>query len=107
MACCALAAFVVSQLLVALDWLRERTLGLAPAVAVPNVNAAWRLGDAAPVRAVRRDLRAYASPRRVGLGFVGGALAFAVTAAALEAGAARDSHPLPIPYLCAPSAALD
>jgi hypothetical protein len=108
MACRALAAFFVSQLLVALDFLRERTFGLAPAAPVPNANAAWRLGDAAPVRGAHPGFGAFVSPRRIGIGLAGGALAFALTAAALGAGATPPEHALEIPYLCAPrSAALD
>ena len=99
MACCALAAFLVSQLLVAFDFLRERILGQAPALAPVNANAAWRLGDGAPTPPVR-----LASPRRLGLALAGGALTFAVVSAALDVGAAQYSHPLQIPYLCTSSA---
>ena len=100
MACCALAAFLVSQLLVALDFLREHVLGRAPALVPLNANAAWRLGDGAacpPIRLV--------SPRRLGLALAGGTLTFAVATAALDVAAARHSpHPLRIPYLCTSSA---
>lgn len=105
MACCALAAFIVSQLLVVLDWLRERVLGLAPAVVPLNENAAWRLGDAAPLAAPRA---LFSSPRRLALALGGGALAFAFAWAAVEAGGAHRPHPFQIPYLCSSSvAALD
>ena len=106
MACCALAAFLVSQLLVALDWLRERVFGLEPALAVHNANAAWRFGEAAPLAAPRA---LFVSPRRIALAVSGGALAFAFTVAALETGETHRPHPLQIPYLCtsSPVAALD
>ncbi len=102
MACCALAAFVVSQLLVVLDWLRERVLGLAPAVVPLNANAAWRLGDAGSL-APPRSL--FAAPRRAALALGGGALAFAFAWAAVEAGDAHRPHVFQIPYLCSSSAA--
>ena len=103
MACCALAAFVVSQLLVALDFLRERVLGLTPALAPANTNAAWRLGDAPTART------RFAAPRRLALAFAGGALAFGVSYASLHTGDAHRPHALAIPYLCtsSPPAALD
>jgi glycine/D-amino acid oxidase-like deaminating enzyme len=106
MACCALAAFIVSQLLVVLDWLRERVLGLTPALAQANPNAAWRHGDAAmlpPARAV------FAAPRRLALALAGGALAFALALVASQTSDAQRSHLLQIPYLCTsiPAAGLD
>jgi hypothetical protein len=99
MACCALAAFLVSQLLVALDFLRERVLGRAPALVPVNANAAWRLGDGASTPPAR-----FASPRRLGLAIASGALAFAVAGAALDGSAAQRPHALRIPYLCTSSA---
>jgi hypothetical protein len=105
MACCALAAFFVSQLLVALDWLRERVLGLAPALVPLNANAAWRLGDAAPLAAPRAI---FGAPRRIALALGGGAIALAFSWAAVEAGETHRPHPFQIPYLCSSSAfALD
>jgi hypothetical protein len=103
MACCALAAFIVSQLLVALDFLRERVLGLSPAGVPLNGNAAWRLGDAAPALPPRA---VFASPRRVALALGGGALAFGFAFAAFEAGERHRPHPLQIPYLCSSSAGI-
>jgi hypothetical protein len=101
MACCALAAFLVSQLLVALDFLRERVLGLAPARVSESASAAWRLGDApAPLPG------GLFSPRRVALGAGAAGVAFAIAWTALDAGAARRPHPLEIPYLCASSASV-
>jgi hypothetical protein len=101
MACCALAAFIVSQLLVALDWLRERVLGLTPALTPANANAAWRRGDAAPL-APGRAL--FASPRRAALALGGGALALAFVHIATAGDAAHRPHPFQIPYLCTSSA---
>jgi hypothetical protein len=106
MACCALAAFVVSQLLLALDFLRERVLGLTPALVPANANAAWRLGDAPLPRAARLP---FAPPRRLALAVTGGALAFGVSYVSLHAGDAHRPHALAIPYLCtsSPPAVLD
>jgi hypothetical protein len=106
MACCALAAFIVSQLLVALDWLRERVFGLTPALAQVNSNAAWRLGDAAALRPARMP---FAAPRRMALALAGGALALAFASAAFDASDAHPPHLLQIPYLCtsSPAVALD
>ncbi len=103
MACCALAAFIVSQLLVALDWLRERVLGLEPALVADNANAAWRLGELPP-GAFPRAL--FASPRRIAFALAGTAVALAFAVAALEAGEAHRPHPFRIPYLCGPGPAL-
>jgi hypothetical protein len=57
MACCALAAFVVSQLLLGVAWLRER-LGLAAAVAVPSASRARRRRGRAGDRRRARNLPA-------------------------------------------------
>lgn len=103
MACCALAAFIVSQLLVALDWLRERVLGFEPALAVHNANAAWRFGDAAPSAMPRAP---FASPRRIALAFSGAAVAFLFAHAAWESGATHRPHGFQIPYLCSSGVAL-
>jgi hypothetical protein len=101
MACCALAAFVVGQLLFHLDWLRER-LGLAPVAVGASESAAWRLGDAAPLAP-----RAASFPaRRVGLSLVGGVAAFAVAYSALHPDGAHRPHALQIPYLCSSSSSL-
>jgi hypothetical protein len=103
MACCALAAFIVSQLLVALDWLRE-SMGLTPAASAQSAAAAWRLGDALPAPA--HAAPAFASPRRIALAFGGGALAFAFAYSAIEAGGEHRPHALQIPYLCTSGAPL-
>jgi hypothetical protein len=103
MACCALAAFIVSQLLVVLDWLRERVLGLTPALVQVNANAAWRHGDGVALPPART---LFAAPRRIALALAGGALAFALAHAALEAGDTHRPHLLQIPYLCTSSPAL-
>lgn len=107
MACCALAAFLVSQLLVALDWLRERA-GLAPARAAHSASAAWRLGDA-PLAMRARSVAPALAPRRLALAVGGGALAFAVTYSVLGVGGAQRAHAFRIPYLCTsdPSLGLD
>jgi hypothetical protein len=94
MACCALAAFVISQLLLGADWLRER-LGLTAVAVAPSASAAWRMGDA-PQLASARVL----TPRRVLLSLAGGSCAFALAYFALDAGAAHQPHALQIPYLC-------
>jgi hypothetical protein len=106
MACCALAAFVVSQLLFGVDWLREHVLGAQRVRAVANANAAWRLGDEAPPAPARAT---FASPRRLALAALGGALAFALVANATGAFESQRPHALRIPYLCtsSPAAAPD
>lgn len=101
MACCALAAFIVSQLLVALDWARER-FGLAAVASAPSASAAWRLGDAMRSPAVPRRT----APRRLALALSGGALAFAFTWAALGVRGAHEPHALQLPYLCTSGAPL-
>jgi hypothetical protein len=103
MACCALAAFVVSQLLVALDWARER-FGLAAAAATASASAAWRLGDA--VAPAPRARAALGGTRRLTLALGGGALAFAVSFGVLEARGEPRPHALQIPYLCTSGATL-
>ena len=95
MACCALAAFVVSQLLFALDWLRER-VGLAPAASAPSASAAWRLGDAPSAMFPRASF----APRRLALSCAGGVAAVALAYAVLHPNGAHRPHALQIPYLC-------
>lgn len=48
MACCAFAAFIISQIILALDRLRGRLGFSVPAEGAPNPNAVWRLGAPAP-----------------------------------------------------------
>jgi len=95
MACCALAAFVVSQLFFAIDWLRER-IGLTPVAAVASESAAWRLGDAVPAAARSAAFR----PRRVLISVASGIAAFAIAYSTLHPGGAHRPHALQIPYLC-------
>lgn len=76
MACCALAAFIISQIILRLDWLREQ-LGLAPPVEPPNRVVAWRLGQPAPIPSTPSR----PALRRLGLTALGGSLMFAVLAA--------------------------
>lgn len=74
MACCALAAFLISQILFALDWARE-ALGLGqPAGATAHGAALWRLGEPAPPAPATRRLP------RFGVALAGGGLAFVVLA---------------------------
>ena len=78
MACCALAAFMISQIIFGLDWARER-MGLREAVDTrDNITVGWRLDGtglmaAAPVRPNR--IRG-----RLKLAAVGGGIAFVVLA---------------------------
>lgn len=67
MACCAFAAFLVSQIVFALMELRERFLGApdpARASAARNLAAAWRLGDPEPAVAPARSPIPSALPSR-------------------------------------------
>jgi hypothetical protein len=79
MACCALAAFILSQIILGIDTLRLR-LGLsAPGPEDANPNATWRLGDAPRTALPRRGLRPFALPftaAAIALGLVIGALWF-------------------------------
>ncbi|HEX7760039.1 MAG TPA: hypothetical protein VF459_11075 [Caulobacteraceae bacterium] len=78
MACCALAAFLIGQIIFGLDWARER-LGLgAPPAPTPSAVVGWRLGaSAAPHRPLDRRFS-----RRVGLAAFGAGAAFVVLAGA-------------------------
>lgn len=102
MACCALAAFVISQIVFALDALRER-LGLAPAreaAAIPA--AAWRFGDPSPAAPRRRALpqRRLALATAVGLAAFSGAYALSLRS---ESPQVHAWHPS---FLCSSSYAI-
>jgi hypothetical protein len=100
MACCALAAFLVSQLFALADWVREHVLGVGPATVTASAAAAWRLGDApASVREA-----ALWTPRRFAMAAAVGTLAFGLSYAALERTAGVRLHAWQIPYLCSPDA---
>lgn len=80
MACCALAAFLISQIIFALDWARER-LGLGRGDASwENPVVAWRLGAAGAVAMVGRPARRGTRARLI-LAGTGGVAAFFVLAA--------------------------
>ena len=88
MACCAFAAFVVSQIVFAFMGLRERFLGAPDAEragAVANPAASWRLGDPEPTVAPARS----PIPLRVAVAFGAGALAFGLTFAVMNASASH------------------
>lgn len=62
MACCALAAFILSQIILVIDTLRLR-LGLsALGPEAANPNATWRLGDAPRAAPARLGLASFALP---------------------------------------------
>jgi hypothetical protein len=99
MACCAFAAFVVSQIVFAFLGLRERFLG-APdperASAVPNLAAAWRLGDPElAVAPARNPIRL-----RVAIALGAGALAFGLTFAAIQTSHVDAMSVVPASFLC-------
>jgi hypothetical protein len=77
MACCALAAFLFSQIVFALDWARER-LGLAEAAPRANLPVGWRL-DGTGLAAVRPPAPDFA--RRLRLAAAAGGAAFVGLAA--------------------------
>jgi hypothetical protein len=84
MACCAFAAFVVSQIVFAFMGLRERFLGQADpgdAAAAPSLAAAWRPGDLDTPSTPGRSR----VPLRIAVAFGAGALAFGLTFAMLHA----------------------
>jgi hypothetical protein len=75
-ACCAFAAFLISQIIFGLDWARER-MGLAdPERATANAVVAWRLGGAPAVAASTRGRQG----ARLRLAAMGGGAAFIVLA---------------------------
>lgn len=57
MACCAFAAFLIGQMILAFDRLRARLGFAVPESGAPNAIAMWRLGDAAIVAPARPRLR--------------------------------------------------
>ncbi len=66
MACCAFAAFIISQIILGFDALRAR-LGLrVPEIGAPNPNALWRLGGPPVPRAESRPLWRMAVPVTLG-----------------------------------------
>lgn len=96
MACCALAAFLVGQIIYGLDWLSER-LGLGGPRLASNATVTWRLGMATPVDGGGAS-RGWAAPRRIGLAVLAGVGAFAGLAALLPE---ASSHPaLPLAGIC-------
>jgi hypothetical protein len=90
LACCALAAFLISQIIFGLDWLRER-MGLTdPERAVGNAVVAWRLDAAVVAPIVRPPAPRSALASRLRLAAVGGGIAFVMLAAlTLRAGPTR------------------
>lgn len=81
MACCALAAFLISQIIFALDWVRER-VGLGePAPAAANATVAWRLdGSGIPAAITVRRPASGGTTMRFGFAAAGGAVAFVLLA---------------------------
>lgn len=78
MACCAFAAFLISQIIFGLDWARER-MGMAdPERAASNAAVAWRLGAVGMASAVPSTPRSQGA--RLRLAAMGGGVAFAVLA---------------------------
>jgi hypothetical protein len=99
MACCAFAAFLVSQIVFALMGLRERFLGTpdpARASAARNLAAAWRLGDPEPALAPARS----PIPLRVAVALGAGALAFGLTFAVVNASPADAMTVVPAAFMC-------
>jgi hypothetical protein len=89
-ACCAFAAFLISQIIFGLDWARERMGLIDPETAANNAVVAWRLDGAGAAVATRRGrtLREMVGGR-LGLAAMGGGGAFVLLAALtlrLEAG---------------------
>jgi hypothetical protein len=77
-ACCALAAFLISQIIFGLDWARER-MGLRDAVDTrDNLTVCWRLDGTGLVAAA--PVRPNPIRSRLKLAAVGGGIAFVVLA---------------------------
>jgi hypothetical protein len=82
MVCCALAAFLIGQLVMGLDAVGER-LGFTGArdraLRATNAAASWRLGDARVGAAEVARSRSMAGVRRLALGLGAAALAFGLS----------------------------
>jgi hypothetical protein len=99
MACCAFAAFVVSQIVFAYLGLRERFLGKTDplhATAAPNLAAAWRLGDLETLAAPERSR----VPVRIAAALGAGALAFGLTFAVSHASDAESMDAMSSSFMC-------
>lgn len=78
MACCALAAFLISQIIFGLDWARERMGLQSPEDTRDNLTVGWRLDGTGIVAAA--PVRPNPMRSRLKLAAVGGGIAFAVLA---------------------------
>lgn len=76
MACCALAAFLISQIIFGLDWARERMGLQSPEDTRDNVTVGWRLDGAGLMAPVRPN----PLKGRLRLAAIGGGVAFVVLA---------------------------
>ena len=83
MACCAAAAFFISQIVLAFGAVRRRLFGAAPHVERRNDAVAWTLGSAAPI--APRPTRVARTRRLIVAAFVAEAVLVAGSAAAWTA----------------------
>lgn len=93
MACCAFAAFLIGQMILAFDRLRARLGFAVPEAGTPNPNAQWRLDGAivAPVPAV---------PRLRFLPVTAGAIAVGLAAGLIFGGADGSGHMFAFDFIC-------
>jgi hypothetical protein len=99
MACCAFAAFIVSQIVFAWLGLRERFLGKAdpdPSSGQANLAAAWRWGDPEIATEPARSRL----PLRIAAAFGAGALAFGLTFALSQASGAESIGATTASFFC-------
>ncbi len=78
MACCALAAFLISQIIFGLDWARERMGLQSPEDKRDNITVGWRLDGTGLMAAL--PVRPSPIKGRLKLAAVGGGIAFVVLA---------------------------
>lgn len=94
MACCAFAAFIISQIILSLDALRARLGFAAPAADGPNPNAVWRLGMApAPLPPPRPFWRS-------ALPVTAGAVVVGLAVGAVWGGADGSGHMFAFDFIC-------
>jgi len=101
LACCAFAAFILSQIILGLDEFRVRIGLTAREANAINPNAIWRLGDVVTQPAKKRYFRPYA------IGLTGGLVALGVTLGALLGGPDHADHISALNEWCRSSSLLD
>lgn len=93
MACCAFAAFLIGQMILAFDRLRARLGFAVPEAGADNPNAAWRLGAPAPVP-TRKPTRLPFLP------VTAGAVAVGLAVGIVFGGADGSGHMFAFDFIC-------